>query len=367
METMIILHYIPSLDRSSGGTTAYMQLLAAELGNLVDLYIVTHPSQNPVMVANARVYFISASLFGGMKKKWCRLLDEIHPDIVHINGCWMPQCACAQRWAQQKGYRVVLSPHGMLEPWIMARHYWTRKVPALRLYQKQAVVRADYLHATAMSERDNLLKLGYNDKIAVIANGIEVDKVVMKSSWERTGKILFLSRIHVKKGVHFLIEAFAALKAHEMGYEVLMAGEGEQTYKEELMQLATRLGVDAQVHFIGGVYGNEKWKLFREADVFVLPTYSENFGIVVAEALASGTPVITTKGTPWQELETCSCGWWTEVGADAIVQALSDFLQKTDIELELMGRNGRHLVEEKYSSRKMAQDMLKLYAQILMS
>ena len=181
----------------------------------------------------------------------------------------------------------------------MARHYWTRKVPALWLYQRKAVKKADYLHATAESEKNNLLKLGYNSRIAVIPNGIEVENISMKKSWKRTGKILFLSRIHVKKGLDFLIEAVAALKDRMQGYEVWIAGEGEQSYIEELKRLAGRLGIERQVCFLGGVYGDRKWQMLCEADLFVLPTHSENFGIVVAEALACGTPVITTFAYPF--------------------------------------------------------------------
>ena len=299
-----------------------------------------------------------------MKREWCELLDQIKPDLVHINCCWMPQCALAQHVAQQAGYKVVLTPHGMLEPWIMARHYWTRKVPAWWLYQKRAIMQADCLHATAESEKENLLKLGCNSKVVVIANGIDVENIDLKKSWKRTGKILFLSRIHVKKGINFLMEAMAGLKDQLQGYELWIAGEGEAGYIEELKQLAGQLGIERRVRFPGGVYGDEKWRLFREADLFVLPTHSENFGIAVAEALACGTPVITTQGTPWQELETRHCGWWTEVGTTPITLALTDFLQMSDAELEIMGRNGRCLVEEKYSSRKMAEDMLRLYARI---
>lgn len=361
---MTILHYIPSLDRSSGGTAAYLQLLATELGKMADLHIATHPSENPVLIIHADVHDISPSIFGSMQRDWRNLLDVLRPDIVHINCCWMPQCALAQRVAQQAGYKVVLTPHGMLEPWIIARHYWTRKVPALWLYQRKAVKKADYLHATAESEKNNLLKLGYNSKIAVIPNGIEVENISMKKSWKRTGKILFLSRIHVKKGLDFLIEAVAALKDRMQGYEVWIAGEGEQSYIEELKRLAGHLGIKRQVRFLGGVYGDRKWQILREADLFVLPTHSENFGIVVAEALACGTPVITTQGTPWQELESWHCGWWTKVGTTPMAQALAAFLPKSDSELETMGRNGRRLVEEKYSSRKMAEEMLKLYVRL---
>lgn len=359
---MKIIHFITSIDRTSGGTAAYMQLLAKELGKLVELHVVTHKSSNPLALENCTVHFIDGDVWGRrMKAPWTNVLEEVKPDVVHINCCWIPEIAFAQKWAQQLGYKVVLTPHGMLEPWIVSRHYWTKKVPALLLYQKRAVERADYLHATAESEKENLLKLGYNTKIEVIANGIDVDDITMKSSWKRNKRILFLSRVHVKKGINFLIEAVAALKEEMDGYSVDIAGEGDEAYIEELKRLAGKSGVSDKVHFIGGVYGDRKWELFRQADLFVLPTHSENFGIVVAEALACGTPVVTTKGTPWEDLEDCHCGWWTEVGTDATVKALRSFLQLSETELQEMGRNGRKLVEEKYSSRKMAEDMVGLY------
>lgn len=363
---MKVIHFIPSIDRASGGTTSYMQLLANELGKLVELYIVTPQSPNPVEIEHATIKYIPTGWKKRkeMKIEWGKLLYQIHPDVVHVNCCWMPECAWAQLWAQQLGYRVILTPHGMLEPWIMARHYWTRKVPALLLYQKKAVVKADYIHSTADSERDNLSKLGYNSKIEVIANGIEVDKIAMKTDWKRKKKILFLSRMHVKKGIDFLIEAVGKLKEEMQGYQVIIAGEGDENYITQLKKKAEANGVSSLFNFCGGVYGDTKWELFREADLFVLPTYSENFGIVVAEALACGTPVITTKGTPWSELETTGCGWWTEVGTDATTTALKVFLQLPDVTLETMGKNGRKLVEDKYSSKKMADDMVKLYQKL---
>lgn len=113
------------------------------------------------------------------------------------------------------------------------------------------------------------------------------------------------------------------------------------------------------------MYGENKWNLFIDADIFVLPTYSENFGIVVGEALACGTPVITTKGTPWEELNTEHCGWWTEIGTEATKEALSSFLTLSVEELKKMGYNGRRLIENKYSTKKIAQDMYLLYNKTL--
>lgn len=362
---MKVIHFVAAIDRSQGGVSIYMQLLAKELGKLVDLHVVTRGSPNPVKIENATVHYIDSSLLGGMKRGFGALLDEIRPDVVHVNGCWMPQCALAQRWAQRAGCKVVLTPHGMLEPWIIRRHYYTRKLPALWLYQKRAVAAADCLHATAESERDNILKLGYNTNVEVIANGIDVENIVMKQSWRRTRKILFLSRVHVKKGIEMLIEAAARLKNELNLYEVIVAGEGDADYIDGLKAGTARAGLGEMVRFVGGVYGEKKWAVLRETDVLVLPTFSENFGIVVAEALACGTPVITTKGAPWSDLGAWECGWWIERDVDALVEAMKSFLTLTDDECERMGRNGRRLVEAKYSSGRMAGDMLGLYRRLL--
>lgn len=361
---MKILHYIPSLDRAWGGTTSYMQLLSKELGLLVDLHVVSHYSVNQVALENASIHYIEGALWKLKlaKKQWISLLNEICPDVIHINCCWIPLCAYTQQWSQQLGYKVVLTPHGMLEPWIIKRHYWTRKLPALLFYQKAAIKKADIIHATAEKEKENLLKLGYNPNIEIIPNGIDVDNIRMKNSWKRKKNILFLSRVHVKKGINFLIEAAAQLKEDLDGYMVKIVGLGEEGYINELKTLTNNLGIGDMVEFVGPIFGDAKFDLYREADVFVLPTHSENFGIVVAEALASGTPVITTQGTPWKELESCHCGWWTKVGTEPTVNALRKFLALKEEELKEMGIYGRKLVETKYSSRKMAENMVNMYS-----
>jgi glycosyltransferase involved in cell wall biosynthesis len=360
---MTILHYIPSIDHSSGGTATYMQLLAKALGRLVDLHIVTHPSVQPVTIENAQIHYISASLIQSLqiKKQWQRLLKNIQPDVVHINCCWTPFCACTQKWAKQAGYKVVLSPHGMLEPWIIQRHYLTRKLPALFLYQKAAVTNADYIHATAESEKQNLLKLGYNSRITVIPNGIEADNITLKSNWGKTKTILYLSRIHVKKGIELLIDAAAKIKSSLVDYKIIIAGEGESKYIQSLNKRIQENGLSSLFDLAGGVYGNKKWELFQQTDIFVLPTYSENFGIVVAESLASGTPVITTKGTPWQELNTHHCGWWINNDIDTIAKTLKEAITLSEEEYQQMGIRGRALITNNYSIEIMAKKMKKLY------
>ena len=361
---MKVLHYIPSLAISSGGVAAYISVLSAELGKLVELHIVTSDEGGKeVEIPNAVVHRIRTGLLCYFSAK--KILSELRPNVVHINGCWQPQLAFFQWAAQGLRIPVVLSPHGMLEPWIIKRHFWTRKWPAIQLYQRGLVKRADYLHATADVEKENLLRLGWNSRIAVIPNAVNIEDLPLKNNWSPQRQIVFISRLHVKKGIELLLEALRHLKPDLDGYEVIIAGEGEPYYVETLKKAAISFGLSEVVKFVGGVYGAEKVSLLQSADFFVLPTYSENFGIVVAEALACGTPVITTHGTPWRELEENECGWYIPIGANAMEETLKKAISVKEKNLERMGRNGRYLVESSFSSQGVALRFLQLYKDFL--
>lgn len=362
---MKVIHFVAAIDRSLGGVSIYMQLLAKELGKLVDLLVVTRQTVDPLKLENCRVRFLPLPMseISEFRKEWISILAEEQPDVVHVNGIWMLHTWIVQREALRLGVCTCITTHGMLEPWIVGRHR-LKKMVALLLFQRRALREAEALVATAESEKDNILKFGCNSNVCVIANGIDVEGVKMKASWKRTCRILFLSRVHVKKGIEMLIEAVAKIGNELKTYEVIVAGEGETDYIDELKGKVAAAGMGDMVRFVGGVYGEDKWNLLRSADVLVLPTFSENFGIVVAEALACGTPVITTKGAPWSDLEEWGCGWWIERSVDCLVAAMKDFLALTGDELERMGRMGRRLVEAKYSSRRMADDMLRLYRRL---
>ena len=176
-----------------GGVSSYLQLLSHDLGHLVDLHIVTHHTVDEMQLSHCTIHFIERSIRRPIKMKheFDALLESLKPDVVHVNGCWMLQCSWIAFWAKAKGYPVALSPHGMLEPWDIRKNYWTKKLPALLLYQKRSVKMSNVLIATAETEKKNLLSLGYNSNVAVVPNGIIIDGIEAKKTWNEKKQILF--------------------------------------------------------------------------------------------------------------------------------------------------------------------------------
>lgn len=358
---MKVVHFIAGIDKKEGGTSEYMRLLGSELKNHIEIIVATGKSDNPIDIKGVRVKFFETSVF-----RWFSMLKEFRtfllaekPDIVHINGVWSPQNWGFQKKAQELGIEVILSPHGMLEPWIMAQNSWKKKL-GLFLYQRKAVQRAKFLHTTAEMEALNIQYLGFKTPIHIIPNGIDLNDIKGMKKQYGTKKMVFLSRIHPKKGVELLLEAWR--NSNTDGWLLEIAGNGDHNYISSLSQSAQDL---KNVNFVGAKYGQEKWDFLKSGDVMILPTHSENFGIVVAEALAIGVPVVTTQGTPWEDLEIHECGWWIDLSVLNLEKMIAKIINTPAGELESMGKKGRRLVTEKYEIRSVACKMKELYKKTL--
>jgi glycosyltransferase involved in cell wall biosynthesis len=353
---MKVIHFIASIDKAGGGTTEYMRLLSTALKNNVTISIATCFSKDPITIDGIPIHFFKSSIvkWFSMLKEFEIFLKKEQPDLVHINGIWSSQNWGFQKVAQNLDIKVILS-HGMLEPWIMANNYWKKKL-GLFLYQKKAIINADYLHATAQMELKSIRSLGFENPTVVIPNGIDLSAIKDVKIHYGTKKMVFLSRIHPKKGVELLLQAWR--NTDTSGWILEIAGNGDDAYIKELIESATDL---QNVHFVGAVYGEDKWNFLRSADVMVLPTYSENFGIVVAEALAVGVPVITTQGTPWEDLEANQCGWWIDLSIGNLQEYLEEVFKTTTEKLEEMGSNGRQLIAEKYDIKTIGKELVNLY------
>ena len=226
---------------------------------------------------------------------------------------------------------------------------------------------ADCIHATANSEAKNLRALGFTNPIAVIPNGINLHDYPDYNKTPNTKrKLLFLSRIHKKKGIELLINSWKELDiCYTKDWEIEIIGGGNDEYIQNLKELINKNKLDSSIVITKPIYGKEKLKKYQSSDLFVLPSYSENFGVVIAEALACKLPVITTKGVPWSELNLLRCGDWIDIGIEPLKESLKTMLVKSNKDLLKMGTIGRNLIVEKYSMNSTAKKMNELYQWIL--
>lgn len=364
---MKVLHYIPTISKSGGGVSSYLQLLSIDLGMLVDLHIVCHHSIDELVLKNCTIHYIDGRISHPikMKKQFCKLLDDIKPDVFHVNGCWTLQCSWTIFWAKSKGYRVVLSPHGMLEPWNIKKNYFWKKLPALLLYQKKSVKECNILIATSETEKNNLLSLGYNKNVSLIPNGINTKNISCKESWEERKQILFLALYRKNKGIDILMQAISQLRNKLVGWKVIIAGIESDYTINDLKAMAKKLKISDYINVVGPLFGDDKWNAYKNSDIFILPTLNENFGIVIAESYLCGTPVITTKGAPWKIIKDFNCGWWVDRNVECISKSISDFLIISVDERKKMGLKGRQLVVKNYSSDIISKKMFNLYNKLV--
>jgi glycosyltransferase involved in cell wall biosynthesis len=251
----------------------------------------------------------------------------------------------------------------MLEPWAWQYKAWKKRI-AWYLFQYRDLQKTHVLHATAPSEAMNLREFFPKIPIVTIPLGVEFPpSLETSSSTSNQRTVLFLSRIHEKKGLLNLMEAWSRLNTES--WKLIVAGPDEGGYRTVVEQKAIQLGIIDDIQFTGAVEGEAKWNLYREADLFVLPSFSENFGIVVAEALASSTPAIVTKGAPWSDLKSYQCGWWIDIGISPLVEALREAMAMSQAQRTEMGQRGRKLVESKYTWQRAAEQMLDVYEWML--
>jgi glycosyltransferase involved in cell wall biosynthesis len=274
-----------------------------------------------------------------------KLCNEDKVDIIHFHGMWNPVLAVAAIISKSNNIPLILSPHGCMEPVALGYKFY-KKWLALKTYQGIVLRNVSLFVATAEQEKDSIRRLGYKQPIAVIPNGVDVTDVV-SSKKKITKTILFLSRLHPKKGLEKLVESWSIVRKE--GWKIMIAGDGDTDYREELERLIRQHGLESDFEFIGFVTGASKQACFEVADIFILPTRSENFGLVVAEALVNELPVITTTGAPWKDLVDYQCGWWVEPNVEGISKALVEAMSFDREQLKAMGQRGRQLVLDKYS------------------
>jgi glycosyltransferase involved in cell wall biosynthesis len=254
----------------------------------------------------------------------------------------------------------VVSPRGALSEVALSYSYFQKKI-FYKLYQASVLESATAFHATSEKEFLEIRAAGFGQPIAVIPNGINVPNNTAVSD-KKCKQVLFIGRIHPIKGIDNLLKAWSLVQNTHKDWQLVIAGSDAETpgYLSELKQLARSLNLE-RCKIVGSVYGEDKANVYLQSDIVVLPSHSENFGMVVAEALAAATPVIVSKGAPWKKIIQKDAGWSIDVGVEPLEIALNQALSLSVNELKRMGCNGQDWMIEDFSWKSAAINMSCFY------
>ena len=372
---MRVLHIISAISRTGGGPSRSVQGLVAGLERAgVDTHLLAiKPLGTPWVEGVKHFQCIGKMKWFGVSRAIGCVMDELRPDIVHVHSIWQLMLHFGVVEARRRRIPYVLAPRGTLEEWSL-RQKWLKKKLALLTYQGRDLRKAAALHVTATSEMEQCRKLGFSQRIILSPNGVNPPAAMPPSEKGINGfrRALFLSRMHEKKGVMNLVESWARVRPVGWKIELVYTARevAEKEYEARIKARVRELGLSDAFVFTGALSDDEKWNAYRRANVFILPTYSENFGIVVAEALYAGLPVVTTKGTPWSELDSEKCGWYIDLPKEdgkwnEMDNVLRTLVSLTDDDLGEMGCRGRQLVDKRYAWDAIAEGMKQAYEEIL--
>jgi glycosyltransferase involved in cell wall biosynthesis len=374
MERSSVVHTVSSIDPETGGPARSVTALCRALEHDgLDVTLVTQRPREPVLpfAVPTGVRFTRRGQVRGVsafRRAVDAALITTPRALLHDHGIWLPTNHAVATLARRRRVPRVVSPRGMLDGWALHWHGWRKRL-AWRLYQRRDVVRADLLHATSEAEAEDLRRLGLRQPIAVLPNGVEtmVPRADVSPSAASEARVaLFLSRVHPKKGLLHLVAAWAALRPP--GWVLWIAGPDEGGHEADVRAAvrAALPGAHAEtVAFLGPVSDARRAELMSQAELFVLPTLSENFGQVVAEALVAGLPVVTTKAAPWPALVPERAGWWVDVGTEALLAALREACALSAADLGAMGARGRAWAEPRFAWPAIAHRMRAVYGWLL--
>ena len=336
---MRIVHVIRRLQKSAGTSTFCVEACNGLAAGGHDVSIaVCYPEDrgNFSLQAAVKVEHVDKYIGGGR---------GLLPDVVHIHALWSPFLRKVANWAHDCNVPIIWSTHGLTAPWAM-RHKWWKKMPVWWLYQKRHLGWARFVHATTELEAEWNVKLGLRSNVIIPLGTSEKPGFP-----QNNGRcLLFVGRLYPVKGLDNLLRAWATVDEQtRRGWTLRLIGPDQAGYRKELEDLARRLGIGDSVTFPGPRFGNELSREYDDCDCLVLPSYTENFGATIVDALAHGKPCIASTFTPWKELEERKCGWWVSNEPLPLAKAISGMIESGENVRYVMGMRGRALVEEKYT------------------
>lgn len=356
MKKSRIIHVVENIDETYGGPAKSIPSLMSALGvHEFEQYLVScrmHADEKNELIEKHGIKHITSRQFGpssiryapNLKKKLQNLIEVPENTLMHIHNLWNYVPYVAWQIHKQTGCEYVLSPRGSLFSWCMENGKY-RKNLALWFFQKQMLCSAKIIHVTSKQEYDAVRRLGVDGNIEIVPNGIDLTEFEHLPTRDRalqclsladnTKNILFMSRIDQKKGLDILLRAFAEHAPKYTGWNLIIAGpKHDSAYWKKCEAIIKRSKINNRVHYLGMVKGETRLACFAAANIFALPSHSENFGVAILEALAAGLPVISTHNTPWLEVNDKNAGVITDANVPSISEALSKLMSKSEQDLK---------------------------------
>jgi glycosyltransferase involved in cell wall biosynthesis len=300
--------------------------------------------------------------------------DNKNIAIVHQHAIWTGISRVTCKMREKNKVSTIITPHGSLQKWALNKSRLKKKM-ALGLFERNNLNNASCLHAVGRNEISDFRDFGLTNPIAVIPNGVSNDwlnsrgdeGVFRHQFGIPTDKriMLFLSRITPKKGLLMFLKVLCELKNVLNDWLFVIAGADEFNHQVEVERYIFDNRLNNHVIIVGPLFGQIKRDAYAAADILVLPSLSEGAPIVILEALGAEVPVLTTKASSWQDLESFNCGWWVDISTLAIKEALHHIITYSPDKLELMGQQGKKLVGDKYTWEKSAQMTIEMYNWLL--
>lgn len=292
---------------------------------------------------------------GGFSPKLGRALEAQRFDVIHQHGVWQAFSAAVSRIRRRKGTPVMISPHGMLDPWAVRNSAWKKRI-ASALYERENLAGAACIHALNAAEAAAVRTFGLKNQIAIVPNGTSLPPVGKRpaaASWWPPGRVLlFLGRIHPKKGIAELVAAFSQLRNYSpelaSDWRLVVAGWDDGGHLAEIVALTESLGLSGHVVFPGALFGEEKDSAYANADAFILPSYSEGLPMTVLEAWSWAVPVFMTAACNLPDGFAARAAIEIETQPKRITSVLTEALAAEPAWLRGFGERGRRLVERRY-------------------
>lgn len=379
---MNIAHIISSLDPAGGGPAAVVGRLASAQGTLGhEVHILTTPDPRRIEAVEQSLRDIPGiaavhrhdlpplglkqALFG-IPQEWRKMIGRM--EVLHLHGVWEPLLLGAARAAMKMKIPYAITPHGMLDPWSLRQKSMKKRL-ALMLGYRQMLNCAAFLHALNKDEAQLLKPLGLKCSTEVIPNGVFLEEFSNLPSAQQFRHrvpglddwpyILFLSRLHFKKGLDYLAGAFKEVAAKRPDIHLVVAGPdggAEASFRQDIESA----GLQARAHLVGPLYGSDKLEALAGAACFCLPSRQEGFSIAITEALACGLPVVISENCHFPEVEEVGAGKVVPLNVQAIAEALLEVIINTESAVQ-MGEAGQKLVTDRFTWPVIASKAIEAY------